>query len=196
MTDWKIERLQRRCKDCEKEFEDGQRVFSVIHYPTLEHPDAPLMRNDRCERCFPGPQEGTIYWETRWQSPDEKKQTVDFDRLLRLFEAWLEQPPPGQQALLYLIALLLVRKRFFKMLDLVSQGGEEYLRLRRPGQNTDRQPFLVPAPLLAPEDLPALRVQLEMLIDGTLEDEDIPPAAPEVASPGDGSSATEEPAAS
>ena len=83
--------------------------------------------------------------------------------------------PPGQDALLYLIALLLVRKRLCRLVDLVTEGDEEFLRLRRPGSDAT---FLVPAPLLSPADLPRLRSRLEALIDGAIEDEDLEVTAP------------------
>src|SRR6185503_104665 len=97
---------------------------------------------------------------------------------LRIFEAWQRLPTKDASqggdggALLYLITLLLVRKRFLRMVDLVTEDGREYLRLRRPG--AAEQSFLAPAPLLTPADLPALRARLEDLIDGSFEEDDMP----------------------
>ncbi len=140
----------------------------------LDDEDVPV-RNDYCASCVPQDTDSVLYWETRWVAVTERKKKLDFHRLLRLFEVWLEKPPEGIEPLLYLIALLLIRKRFFRMLDLVSEGGDEYLRLRRPGP--EQVPFLVPAPLLTKEQLPQLRVQLEELLDGALEEDEVEEAA-------------------
>ena len=61
------------------------------------------------------------------------------------------------------------------MLDLVTEGDGEFLRLRRPGP--DQPAFLVPAPLLSAEELPALRQRLEELLDGSFEDHEVEQAA-------------------
>ena len=172
MSDWKIDKLRGTCHKCEREFDDQQKVVSVISVQL----DETVQRQDCCPECHERPNgeqspAGEVYWETHWQKGDEVKRKVDFNMLLRIFEAWCEAPPPGQKALVYLIGLLLIRKRFFKMLDLVSQDGEEYLRLRRPGK--EQEPFLVPAPLLSEAQLPPLRARLESLLDGALDEDDL-----------------------
>jgi len=106
---------------------------------------------------------------------DPPLERVDFDRLLRIFEVWQKSPPPGQEALLYLITLLLVRKRYLRMVGLVNEGGVEFLRLRRPGPT--ELWYLAPAPLLTVADLPPLRAKLEELIDGDLDEEEMPASA-------------------
>jgi hypothetical protein len=167
--DWRIERMRDRCLSCEKPFEHDQRVVSVVDADTEK-----IVRRDLCEKCAPRGDATSLWWETRFQQTTKKKK-VDFNRLLRIFEAWQKTPPPGQESLLYLIALLLVRKRFLKMVDLVNEGGVECLRLRRPGLT--EQWYMTPAPLLTAADLPALRAKLEELIDGSFEEEEMPPSA-------------------
>jgi hypothetical protein len=169
LNDWKIQSLRNACVACAKEFENDETVFSAIQF--AEEEGQPPTRTDYCGGCRPAEAPGGIYWQTRWQIPAPKKKKVDFDRLLRVFEAWLERPKGSDPELLYLIGLLLIRKRFFKMLDLASIEDEEYLRLRRPG--TEEEPFLLPAPLLQPEQLPELRKRLEALIDGEVEHDDL-----------------------
>lgn len=168
MNDWKIDKVRRQCAECAAEFTDDQRVISVVE---LDPEDVPV-RRDFCARCYSGRQACPIFWETRFEAPVASRRKIDFNRLLRLFEGWVENPPPGQGPLLYLIALLLVRKRFFKLLDLATgEDGAEYLRLKRPGRDGER--FGVLAPLLAPRELPALRLQLEQLIDGSVDEGEV-----------------------
>ena len=162
MSDWRIEKVQSGCSACKEPFADQQRVVSVVLVGVDEVP----VRRDFCQSCFEEHKPGDVFWETRWVQEGEAPRKIDFNQLLRIFEAWVENPPPGQKELLYLIALLLIRKRFFRMLDLVSEGGEEYLRVRRPGP--EQEPFLVPAPLLQSHQLPALTERLESLLDGSL----------------------------
>jgi hypothetical protein len=169
--DWKIDRIRDRCAACSAVFAHDQAVVSVID---LEPGDR-IARRDLCSTCGPGPGARVLWWETRFQQQTPRKKKVDFDRLLRIFEAWQQSPPKQQEdggALLYLITLLLVRKRFLKMIDLVTEDGREFLRLRKPG--AAEQWYLTPAPLLTPADLPPLRARLEDLIDGSFEDTEMP----------------------
>ncbi len=166
--DWRIDRIRERCLQCAAAFAHDQRVVSVI-----EADAAKIVRRDLCEKCAPKQTSpDVVWWETRFQAHAPKRKRVDFDRLLRIFEVWQKSPPPGQEALLYLITLLLVRKRFLKMVGLVNEGGVESLRLRRPGPT--EQWYLAPAPLLTAADLPPLRAKLEELIDGNLDEEEMP----------------------
>jgi len=165
--DWRIERMHERCAKCETAFVHDQRVISLV-----EAGPERVVRRDVCATCAPTNDAQALWWETRFQQHAPKKKRVDFDRLLRIFEAWQKNVPPGQEALVYLIALLLVRKRFLRMVDLVTHEGVESLRLRRPGPT--EQWFITPAPLLTAADLPPLRAKLEELIDGTFDEEELP----------------------
>ncbi len=165
--DWRIDRIRECCLQCASPFAHDQRVVSVI-----EADAAKVTRRDLCEKCAPkGTAPDVIWWETRFQLQAKRKR-VDFDRLLRIFEVWQRSPPPGQEALVYLIALLLVRKRFLRLVGLVNEGGVEALRLRRPGPT--EQWYVTPAPLLTAADLPPLRAKLEELIDGAIDEEEMP----------------------
>jgi hypothetical protein len=169
--DWKIERIRDRCAACSAPFAHDQQVVSAVDLDAAGH----VARRDLCVACGPKPGSRSIWWETRFQQQAPKRKKVDFDRLLRIFEAWQKNPPADPEdggALLYLITLLLVRKRFLRMVDLVTEEGREYLRLRKPG--AAEQWYLAPAPLLTPADLPPLRARLEELIDGTFEEEEMP----------------------
>jgi len=165
--DWRIDRIRDRCLTCSTLFAHDQRVVSVVEADAEK-----ITRRDLCERCAPQGSTSVIWWETRFQQHAPKRKKVDFDRLLRIFEVWQKSTPPGQEALVYLIALLLVRKRFLRMVDLVNQEGVEHLRLRRPGPT--EQWYLTPAPLLTAADLPPLRAKLEVLIDGSFDEEEMP----------------------
>ncbi|MSR45852.1 MAG: hypothetical protein EXS13_02080 [Planctomycetes bacterium] len=170
--EWKIERIRDRCATCAKVFTHEQRVISAI--ATDEQQRA--VRRDLCGNCVPAADSGVVWWETRFQEQEQKKKKkVDFDRLLRVFEAWQKSPPLDSDSLRYLITLLLVRKRFLKLIDLVSEEGREFLRLRRPGPT--EQWYLTPAPLLTPADLPPLRARLEELIDGSFDEVELPTAS-------------------
>ncbi len=166
--DWKIDRIRDCCAGCGKPFGHDQRVLSAVTVDGGER----AIRRDFCESCMPPASAVAVFWETRFQQNAPKKKKVDFDRLLRIFEAWQKSPPKESEALLYLITLLLVRKRFLKLVDLVSEGGREFLRLRRPGPV--EQWYLAPAPLLTPADLPPLRTRLEELIDASFSEEELP----------------------
>lgn len=166
--EWKIDRIRDRCASCAKVYGHDERVISAITLDAEER----AVRRDVCVACKPADAVTIVWWETRFQQHAPKKKKVDFDRLLRVFEAWQKSPPRDSESLLYLITLLLVRKRYLKLVDLVSEEGKEFLRLRKPGPT--EQWYLAPAPLLTPADLPPLRQRLEELIDGSIEEEEMP----------------------
>jgi hypothetical protein len=182
--DWKIDRIREACAKCGRPFVHDQPVVSAIDFDAEDR----VVRHDLCAACKPASASEVVWWETRFQLLAQRKKKVDFDRLLRIFEAWQRSPPKAATAdaaagndhgaLLYLVTLLLVRKRFLRMVDLVSEDGREFLRLRKPGAT--EQWYLTPAPLLTPADLPPLRARLEELIDGSFEEEEMP-ASPDAA---------------
>lgn len=169
-NEWKIERIRERCAACTRTFAHDERVISTIGLDETQR----AQRRDVCVACKPADAD-VVWWETRFQQQAPRKKKVDFDRLLRVFEAWQRSPPRDSEALLYLVTLLLVRKRYLKLVDLVSEDGREWLRLRKPG--LAEQSYLAPAPLLQPADLAGLRTRLEELIDGTFEDGEVSEAA-------------------
>ncbi len=166
--DWKIDRIRDRCATCAKVFAHEERVISAITLDAEER----AVRRDLCSACKPADAVTIVWWETHFQQHAPKKKKVDFDRLLRVFEAWQKAPPRDSESLLYLITLLLVRKRYLKLVDLVNEDGKECLRLRRPGPT--EQWYLAPAPLLTPADVPPLRHRLEELIDGSIDEAEMP----------------------
>ena len=168
MAEWKIGKAKQACSRCESEFVDGQPVYSLVEFDVDDRPQ----RIDQCAKCFDADGgRDRFFWETRFQLVPDRRRKIDFERLRALFEYWLQSGKLAQEALLYLVALLLIRKRHYRMLDLVSKDGGEFLRLRRVGKDADTTPFLVPAPLLRGPDLAPLREQLEQLLDGEFEEE-------------------------
>jgi hypothetical protein len=166
--DWKIERIRDRCSACSKPFAHDQRVTSLVELDASER----VVRRDVCASCRPAGDASVVWWETRFEVETSSRRKVDFDRLLRIFEAWHAAPPAGLEALLYLVSLLLVRKRFLRIVELTTVDGREMLSLRRPGPAG--RSYLAPAPLLSPADLPQLRARLEELIDGSFADDEMP----------------------
>src|SRR5258706_10803788 len=87
--DWKIERIRERCAVCTKEFVHDQRVVSLIELDANDR----VVRRDVCSACAPAAGAEVVWWETRFQKQAPRKKKVDFDRLLRIFEAWQKAPP-------------------------------------------------------------------------------------------------------
>ena len=50
MNDWRIHRREERCARCERPFEEGESIFSLLFFDADR-----LRREDRCPACFQGP---------------------------------------------------------------------------------------------------------------------------------------------
>ena len=107
--------------------------------------------------------EPVLYWTTRHEVDKKKTVQLDLDSLDRLFLQLEGRPEREVRELRYVLCLLLMRKRRVKVERVVRKDGEESFLVKRP---RDDQRYTVYVYDFEPEQLDALRAQLQAVFDG------------------------------
>lgn len=168
MSDWRIQRREPRCAKCEREFAEGEAIFSLLFF-TADR----LHREDRCPACFDPAAPAAdgveteraelLFWRTRHHADQRARFAVDFESIEELFLA-LEGRREGRlQELRYLLALLLLRKKRLKLVGLRRGPEGETFCLRRPRRQEE---FEVQVFELDTERALALKAELARVFEG------------------------------
>jgi hypothetical protein len=139
--DFEIPKFSRRCAASDREFQPGERFYSV-----LVPRGAEVVRQDYSVEAWQGPPEEALGW---WRSevPDPKARQINWapnDVMLHYFEQLEGQEP--KRGLRYVLTLLMIRRRIFK-LETTEQdeSGQEVLIVYCPRkENEYRVPVEVP----------------------------------------------------
>lgn len=160
--EWKIKQGGEECAQCKKFFIQGEEYFSTV---LVE--EGLLQRTDYCEACFEAldPENRASFWKTRKTQVKEVKKTVNFELLRELYFKMLTMKEKEIKELAYLIGLILVRKRFLKLKNFVSEEDGDFMLVQ---QKKDAPVVRMEVPLLAEEDIAVLRDRLSDLLDTDL----------------------------
>jgi hypothetical protein len=164
--DFKIDATSRKCDVCGRGFEAGEEYYSGVVETDEENRFA---RRDVCAACWDAdPKTYFSYWKTRVPEPEEKgsrgPRLVDVDRLMRMFERLEEAEDADALRFRYVLALVLMRKRRFRLVSsrrLRGRRGEE-LTLREVGG--DRRHAVV-SPGLSEEEIRGVAGRLREILD-------------------------------
>jgi hypothetical protein len=110
LLDFEVQRSTRRCAATDLALEPGDICYSV-----LEVQGADVVRKDYCSAAWTDPPEAAFaWWKTRIPEPVAKKiKLAPNDVLLELFDQLAEEP--AHQDMRYVLTLLLVRRRVFRL---------------------------------------------------------------------------------
>jgi len=161
MNDWRIHRREHRCTSCERAFEEGEALFSLLFFEADR-----LRREDRCEKCFEAqgvPRGELLFWRTRHALDRRTRFAVDFEAIEELFLALDGRREPARAELRYLLALLLLRKKRLKLVGVRRGPSGETFCLRRPRRQEE---FEVPVFELDSERALALKAELARVFEG------------------------------
>jgi hypothetical protein len=124
--DYSIKPIGKTCSATGQPLAPGDTCFSVL----LERPNESV-RLDYSRAAWNGPPPDAIgYWKCRVPQRDEaKRRLLDPDALLRHFELLSENANPAEDALRYVLALLLVQRRRLRIESTHSDGAVQVLRL-------------------------------------------------------------------
>jgi hypothetical protein len=110
LLDFEVQRSTRRCAATDRPLEPGDECYAV-----LEVQGAEVIRRDFCGAAWCGPPEAAFGW-WKWRVPNtvtKKVKLAPNDVLLELFDQLSNQP--GQTDTRYVLTLLLVRRRVFRL---------------------------------------------------------------------------------
>ena len=157
-SDWRIAETAKSCTSCSATFVPGHEYFSMLLVEGVDDGVA-LLRKDFCQRCWPNLEhEGApIFWKTKRPPIEDGQDMIDLAALHGLFVQLLEDEREEVEALRYVVALLLLRK---KLLKVVRQGGGARGDLYFKDPRDLEKRVRLPLPDLSPESLERLKVQL------------------------------------
>lgn len=120
VIEFEVQRCTRRCAATNRPFAPGE-----VYYSALRNSEQGVVRRDYCETSWHPPQDAIAWWRSR--APDggpSGAKLAPNEVLLRLFDEWADEPTRAEAR--YVLALLLVRRKVFRMREpRVAFGGEE-----------------------------------------------------------------------
>lgn len=163
--EWKINPGKEQCGACAYSFTTGDPYYSLLKLDKTE-----VLRDDLCTACFkPDEQGDAIFWRTKMVEKDlESRKIVDFGVLRELFFKMVSHGGGAFVSMAYLIGLVLIRKRYLRLVDFVTVDDRDLMRVqRRRGEPT----FDVEVPLLDTEMIASLKDKLSNLLKADLADD-------------------------
>lgn len=126
-------------------------------------------REDLCTNCGQsvGEQGDSFYWRTERPEAGSQRPVVDYALLREMFERMLPRQELSYRRLAYLVGLILVRKRHYRLKGFEAREHGEIMLLGQAGGAPDLE---VPAPHLNAEDMLATREALKRLLAADLPD--------------------------
>ncbi len=129
MTDYQIQSSTRRCAITGQELKPGDRYYSVL----LDE-NGTFTRKDYSLEAWQGPPNGAFsFWQGRLAtSQAPRRPVIDDELLVECFHRLEGEDNPNKQSFRFVLALLLMRRRRFKLEESRQEGGQEVLVLRCP----------------------------------------------------------------
>ena len=141
MTDYQIQTSTRRCAATGRELRPGEHYFSVL----LDE-GGNLTRKDYSGEAWQGPPTDAFsFWQGRLPTGSApRRPPIDDETLVECFGRLEGQLEPSRLSFRYVLALLLVRRRRFRLEDTRGDAGRQVL-LVRCGRTGQRHEVLDPA---------------------------------------------------
>ncbi len=168
-NDWEIKGRSRSCTATGREFAEGE-----FFYTLLFRDKEGFRREDLSEEAWTSRDEGGqpfSFWRTKYElpppPPPEPLKKNDAESLLR---ALIASNDPRYQNAIYILALMLERKRALRAID---SADADTLIYEQPGTG---ETFILRNPHLTFEKIPAVQLEVAALLDESLGSKG-PPAA-------------------
>lgn len=164
--DWNIRPRGAVCERCQKPFAEGQVCVSSIAPKAVESGPPALVRLDCCQPCWaiePDPN-AISSWQSPYHAPPppEKNDLAPRQTVEALLRRLLDEANPERAPVVYVLAVMLERKRILVEREVRSQPDGTQLRLyehRRTGEA-----FLVPDPALRLDQLAPVQEEIARLL--------------------------------
>lgn len=159
--DWNITRSERRCEPCEKIFEEGDPYVSALF-----DRDAAFVRKDYCTDCWDALEDRSgvfSFWRARVPGAGEdKKPMLDESVVMDFFLRLSGTDEEKRLNFRYFLALILMRKKLLKFIDVRRRDDKEYLVLKRPREEQEHEVY---NPQLDEEQLEQVREDLSQILE-------------------------------
>ena len=170
MNDWNIQSRSRICLQCETPFEDQATYHSLLHAQGAE-----LVREDLCHDCWHArkaagqsdptqkPAAYLSHWQGRFQSPPPPTpDAIGRDTAESLMRRLATEDHPEYRGALYILAVMLERKRILKVRD-QFQRDQQRLFVYEHAKSGDV--FTIAEPALHLEELEKIQRDVAMLME-------------------------------
>jgi hypothetical protein len=158
---WNIPRPLGVCAATGKAFSPGEICWAAVViqdglFVRREYSDAAW--NDALRK------QAFSFWRVKVPDPEEPpvRRLVDDEVLLEFFRRLEGSAEPDQVNFRYVLGLLLVRRKVFKLADIEHSGDAEYLVLKEKGADALHR---VLAPTLTPDAMNAVRQQVTQILN-------------------------------
>jgi hypothetical protein len=129
MTDWKIQSRAHACAACNKGFKDKE-----VYHTLLFDEKSEFRRSDICESCWEqqysqGARErkGFVsYWHGLYEAPPAPTDAIQKQTAESLLRKLIELNDPKYIPAAYILAVMLERKRIFKVKEQTVRDGQRY----------------------------------------------------------------------
>ncbi|MHC4953513.1 MAG: hypothetical protein ACYTGZ_06455 [Planctomycetota bacterium] len=154
MADYKLGKRAQECAGTGEPFGEGEEIVSAIFQT-----DEGFERRDYSVTAFGEVADSHSFWRGRVPVTVEDARRLDYDLAFEFFQRLRAENDEAQAPLVYLLGLLLARKRKLKMKGFARISSGEILRVVVRGDEEDEE-VEIPVPLL--EEGAAERLQADL----------------------------------
>ncbi len=165
VMEYKIRKTAGTCGGCSQEIPLDTEMVSTILLESIEP-----SRRDFCIACFERldrkPEDEFAYWRTKRTGTKQVRRVIDFPTLRALFYRMAQQAGEEYRKIGYLVALLLLRKKYLRLHEFVTEGGKDYVVV---SSKEKPDALKIEAPSLRAEEFAEIREKLSCLLDVDIE---------------------------
>jgi hypothetical protein len=145
-TEWNIRSCADQCSACAKKFADRETLGSRLRFS-----EEGYVRDDLCMECWatrtPGPESELSAWSAQWLAPEKKApEALKKETAESLLRELMEMDDPSKSSVIFILAVMLERRRILVEKDVQSQPDGGKVRVYEHKQTGES--FVVPDPQL------------------------------------------------
>ena len=137
MNDWNIQSRASACEACAQPFADRQPLHTLLSDEHAEN----LRRMDVCDACWQGQfsdgarqRKGFIsHWQSIYEAPAAHADAIHRETAETLLRKLIDQNDPQHAPAMFILAVMLERKRVFKVKEQIVHEGKRVFIYEQPG---------------------------------------------------------------
>ena len=180
MNEWNIQTRGHACQSCHAPFADKQ-----VYHTILFDEKRDFMRTDVCQKCWDAQysqardRKGFIScWQGEYEVPPVPVEAIQKENAETLLRKLIEVNDPKHAAASYILAVMLERKRVFKVKEQIKTEGKRIFVYEQPKTG---DVFTIPDPDLQLNQLDEVQRDVAQLLEHGLPGESQPVEAPAAA---------------